>query len=94
MSRTVVYACMAGVIALGGCAALTKAEKTLPQIEADAAKACAELPVAESSGLIKGKAAKDAETFCAGVKFAQASSVTVSTPAGSASINAAGAPTR
>lgn len=94
MSRSVVYACMAGVIALAGCAALTKAERTLPQIEADAARACKGLPWAESSGLLKGKEAKDAEAFCAGVKFAQASSVTVSTPAGSASINAAGAPTR
>lgn len=102
--------CLLAVFALVACAALRGAEKTiaadLPAVEAAYAKGvkgaetfCADARKAETSGLLAGKAAKDADAFCADVAKMTATgvSVTVVTPAGSASVsvpavNAAGPP--
>ena len=102
--------CLLAVFAAVACAALRSAEKTvaadLPAVEAAYAKGlkgaetfCADARKAETSGLLTGRAAKDADAFCADVAKTGATgvSVTVVTPAGSASVsvpavNVGGAP--
>jgi hypothetical protein len=99
--------CLFSVIA---CATLRGAEKEassdLKTVAADYTKAvkdaqkfCADVPAVERAGVLTGQAAKDADAFCEGVARAASTgiSVTVVTPAGSATVsvpavNVGGAP--
>ena len=80
-------------LALAACAAFRSAEKDAATVfndtRAAATKFCADEPKIKASGLLAGQAAKDADKFCQGVAFANASSVgiAVTTPAGSASVS-------
>ena len=54
-----------------GCSVFRSAQKdpaaAVATVRADAERACAELPKLEAAGLVTGKAAKDADAFCAAV---------------------------
>ena len=93
MKRLTVLVALALAYGVVACAALKGAEKDAATVFNDtrtaSSKFCADEPKLKAAGLLVGKVAADADKFCQGVAFANASSVgiAVTTPAGSASVS-------